>query len=319
MAIRSLFDVPAPAKLNLFLHLRGRRADGYHLLDSLMGADRLVRHAALRAAGRRRPGAFAISAPRCRRTTSRCEAARALQGASGTSLGVDIAIDKRVPWSAGLGGGSSDAASTLLALNRLWALELAARAAAADRPVARGPTCRSSRRHPGARRRRRRGAGAGRRGSRRCSRSSSRPPGSTPGASSAAGRWRKWWRLLESRAFPKGKHPGRILPTASGATIFRAAATESLSRCRTRDGRAPGHVRQQPHDGVGERGVRMGGARRGAFGSDAERLAFGLVEPDVPLPGAPSARRLGPARVSASRQREPPAELKVCSESCRPV
>ena len=122
MAIRSLLDVPAPAKLNLFLHLRGRRADGYHLLDSLMvpidWCDTLHFERRDDGALARRDLGTVLPAD-----DLSLRAARALQAASGTSLGADIAIDKRVPWSAGLGGGSSDAASTLLALNRLWALD----------------------------------------------------------------------------------------------------------------------------------------------------------------------------------------------------
>ncbi|MEO7056282.1 MAG: 4-(cytidine 5'-diphospho)-2-C-methyl-D-erythritol kinase [Caldimonas sp.] len=121
MAVTAFYDVPAPAKLNLHLHVLGRRADGYHLLDSLMvlidWADTL--HFELRTDGtlaRHDTGAALPSDDLCLR------AARALQRASGTTLGADITVDKRVPWGAGLGGGSSDAASTLLALNRLWAL-----------------------------------------------------------------------------------------------------------------------------------------------------------------------------------------------------
>jgi len=122
MTWRAIHDVLAPAKLNLFLHVIGRRADGYHLLQSVFvlidwcdtlhferrDDARLVRHdltAALPADDL------------CLR------AARALQQASGCPLGADISIDKQVPWGAGMGGGSSDAASTLLALNRLWGLD----------------------------------------------------------------------------------------------------------------------------------------------------------------------------------------------------
>jgi 4-diphosphocytidyl-2-C-methyl-D-erythritol kinase len=121
MTLRALYDVPAPAKLNLFLHVVGRRADGYHLLQSLFvlidWADTL--HFESRADGaltRQDLGPTLPADDLCLR------AARALQSASGTRLGADISILKRVPWGAGLGGGSSDAASTLLALNRLWAL-----------------------------------------------------------------------------------------------------------------------------------------------------------------------------------------------------
>ncbi len=117
----ALYDVPAPAKLNLFLHVVGRRPDGYHLLQSAFVLidwhDTL--HFEQRADGRLARhdlGALLPDDDLCLR------AARALQAASGSPLGADISIDKQVPWGAGLGGGSSDAASTLLALNRLWGL-----------------------------------------------------------------------------------------------------------------------------------------------------------------------------------------------------
>lgn len=121
MSLAALHDVPAPAKINLFLHIVGRRADGYHLLQSpfqlIDWADRL--HFERRADGRLQRHDLGAALPEddlCLR------AARALQAASGTALGADISIDKQVPWGAGMGGGSSDAASTLLALNRLWGL-----------------------------------------------------------------------------------------------------------------------------------------------------------------------------------------------------
>ena len=128
MTLRALHDVQAPAKLNLFLHVVGRRADGYHLLQSLFvlidWADRL--HFERREDGRlarhdlyRDPNDPAAALP----AEDLClRAARSLAAASGTSLGVDIHLDKRLPAGAGMGGGSSDAASTLLALNRLWGL-----------------------------------------------------------------------------------------------------------------------------------------------------------------------------------------------------
>jgi len=117
----SLTDVLAPAKLNLFLHIVGRRADGYHLLQSVFvlvdWADTL--HFERRADGRLARHDLGPALP----ADDLClRAARALQAASGTSYGADISIDKQVPWGAGMGGGSSDAASTLLALNRLWGL-----------------------------------------------------------------------------------------------------------------------------------------------------------------------------------------------------
>jgi 4-diphosphocytidyl-2-C-methyl-D-erythritol kinase len=121
MALRALYDVPAPAKLNLFLHVVGRRADGYHLLQSAFvpidWCDTL--HFEVRADGRLARHDLGAALP----ADDLClRAARALQSASGTGLGVDLSIFKRIPSGAGMGGGSSDAASTLLALNRLWGL-----------------------------------------------------------------------------------------------------------------------------------------------------------------------------------------------------
>jgi 4-diphosphocytidyl-2-C-methyl-D-erythritol kinase len=122
MTLRALYDLPAPAKLNLFLHVVGRRSDGYHLLQSIFvlidWADTL--HMERRDDGRLQRHDLGPTLP----ADDLClRAARALQAASGTTLGADISIDKQVPWGAGLGGGSSDAATTLLALNRLWGLD----------------------------------------------------------------------------------------------------------------------------------------------------------------------------------------------------
>ncbi|HSV71822.1 MAG TPA: 4-(cytidine 5'-diphospho)-2-C-methyl-D-erythritol kinase [Methylibium sp.] len=121
MSLAVLHDVPAPAKLNLFLHVVGRRDDGYHLLQSAFAlidwCDTL--HFERRGDGRLARHDLGVALP----ADDLClRAARLLQAESGTALGVDLSIDKRVPWGAGLGGGSSDAASTLLALNRLWEL-----------------------------------------------------------------------------------------------------------------------------------------------------------------------------------------------------
>jgi 4-diphosphocytidyl-2-C-methyl-D-erythritol kinase len=121
MPLRALYDVPAPAKLNFFLHVIGRRADGYHLLQSLFvlidWCDTL--HFERRDDGRLARHDLGEPLP----ADDLClRAARALQQASGTALGADLSIDKRLPSGAGMGGGSSDAASTLLALNRLWGL-----------------------------------------------------------------------------------------------------------------------------------------------------------------------------------------------------
>jgi len=114
---------PAPAKLNLFLHILGRRADGYHELQTCFQFVDLCDdiHLAVRADGeiRRARGADGVAeeADLCVR------AARALKAAAGSSLGVDIDVVKRIPMGAGLGGGSSDAATCLVALNRLWRLD----------------------------------------------------------------------------------------------------------------------------------------------------------------------------------------------------
>jgi 4-diphosphocytidyl-2-C-methyl-D-erythritol kinase len=113
-------DFPAPAKLNLFLHVVGRRADGYHLLQSVFTlidrADRLRFRV-------RRDGVVArandvAGVPEQEDLTVR--AALLLREASGTPLGADIEVEKHIPMGAGLGGGSSDAATTLIVLDRLW-------------------------------------------------------------------------------------------------------------------------------------------------------------------------------------------------------
>lgn len=119
--MRALFDVAAPGKLNLFLHVVGRRADGYHLLQSLFV---LIDWCDTLHFERRADGALARHdlGPALPADDLCLRAARLLQAESGTRLGADISVDKAVPWGAGMGGGSSDAASTLLALNRLWDL-----------------------------------------------------------------------------------------------------------------------------------------------------------------------------------------------------
>jgi 4-diphosphocytidyl-2-C-methyl-D-erythritol kinase len=111
---------PAPAKLNLFLHVTGRRDDGYHELQTLFlfldAGDELefqVTDNGIIRQTRSIPG-VADDVDLCQR------AARLLQQHSGTSLGADITLHKRLPAGGGLGGGSSDAATTLVALNHLW-------------------------------------------------------------------------------------------------------------------------------------------------------------------------------------------------------
>jgi 4-diphosphocytidyl-2-C-methyl-D-erythritol kinase len=119
--MKALYELPAPAKLNLFLHVIGRRADGYHLLQSVFvlidWCDTL--HVERRDDGRLERHDLGLALP----ADDLClRAARALQRESGTPFGADVSIDKRLPSGAGMGGGSSDAATTLLALNRLWDL-----------------------------------------------------------------------------------------------------------------------------------------------------------------------------------------------------
>ena len=122
---------PAPAKLNLFLHVTGRRPDGYHTLQTLfqfldVGDDLqfdVTRDGRI---------ARANSLPGVPEDRDLCvRAARLLQAASGSTQGAIIHLDKRLPLGGGLGGGSSDAATTLLALNELWGCGLAADALAA--------------------------------------------------------------------------------------------------------------------------------------------------------------------------------------------
>jgi 4-diphosphocytidyl-2-C-methyl-D-erythritol kinase len=114
--------LPAPAKLNLMLHILGRRADGYHELQTLFQfldfADELG--FALRQDGEIRLHTTIDGVPHDSNLIVR--AARSLQQASGTRLGADIWLDKRLPMGGGIGGGSSDAATTLLGLDQLWQL-----------------------------------------------------------------------------------------------------------------------------------------------------------------------------------------------------
>lgn len=118
---RLFLGLPAPAKLNLFLHVTGRRADGYHELQSLMVPIGLADLLDLES---RDDGAISRSGDIIGATENDLcvRAASLLQRESRTRLGVDIAVEKRIPAGSGMGGGSSDAATTLLALNRLWRL-----------------------------------------------------------------------------------------------------------------------------------------------------------------------------------------------------
>jgi 4-diphosphocytidyl-2-C-methyl-D-erythritol kinase len=120
----SLRNCLAPAKLNLFLHITGRRPDGYHSLQTVF---QLLDWGDLLHFTRRDDGAVTrkTDVPGVAEADDLVvRAARLLQRHTGTRFGVEIEIDKRLPMGAGLGGGSSDAATTLLALNRLWGLAL---------------------------------------------------------------------------------------------------------------------------------------------------------------------------------------------------
>ena len=115
---------PAPAKINLFLHVTGRRADGYHTLQSafqLLDFSDTV-YLKIRTDNQILRIKDVAGVPAQQDLCVR--AAAALQKATNCQLGVEIAIEKRIPMGGGLGGGSSDAATVLLALNRLWELNL---------------------------------------------------------------------------------------------------------------------------------------------------------------------------------------------------
>ena len=122
--MKELRDLPAPAKLNLFLHITGRRADGYHLIESVFQLidwqDTI--HLSLREDAIISREDLLPSASVLPEDDLCTRAARALQLATGCTLGAHIKLEKRIPAQAGMGGGSSDAATCLLGLNRLWDL-----------------------------------------------------------------------------------------------------------------------------------------------------------------------------------------------------
>ena len=139
-ALESLW--PAPAKLNLFLHVTGRRADGYHDLQTLFQLIDLTDSIGVTVRSDGQIERVAGPAEVAPESDLVVRAARALQAASGTALGASLRVVKRIPIGGGLGGGSSDAATTLLVLNRLWgcgltvqALSKLGRVLGADVPV----------------------------------------------------------------------------------------------------------------------------------------------------------------------------------------
>lgn len=114
--------LPAPAKLNLWLHILGRRADGYHELETVF---QFLEHADQLSFEVRQDGEIRLHdtlASVAHESNLIVRAARGLQQASGCTLGADIWLDKVLPMGGGIGGGSSDAATTLLALDHLWQL-----------------------------------------------------------------------------------------------------------------------------------------------------------------------------------------------------
>lgn len=116
--------LPAPAKLNLFLHITGRRPDGYHLLQTVF---QFLEQADTLHFSRREDGIITLTpdipgVPAGSNLIVR--AARLLQAHTGSTTGANIRLEKRLPMGGGIGGGSSDAATTLLGLNRLWGLNL---------------------------------------------------------------------------------------------------------------------------------------------------------------------------------------------------
>jgi 4-diphosphocytidyl-2-C-methyl-D-erythritol kinase len=125
--MKAIYDVPAPAKLNLFLHITGRKPDGYHLIQSVFmlidWCDTL--HFELRTDGQiTRADIHSENTEILPAEDLTVRAAKALQQACGTTLGAHISLEKKIPSQAGMGGGSSDAASCLLALQRLWGVKL---------------------------------------------------------------------------------------------------------------------------------------------------------------------------------------------------
>lgn len=122
MASHDVLVAPAPAKVNLFLHVTGRRSDGYHLIESLFALVDLADSVAL---VRRADGAIVRGGDVpgvSEQVDLAMRAAAALKSQAQVPWGVTITVDKRIPMGAGLGGGSSDAATVLLGLNRLWGL-----------------------------------------------------------------------------------------------------------------------------------------------------------------------------------------------------
>jgi len=119
-----MLTLPAPAKLNLFLHVTGRRADGYHELQTAFQFLDLQDEITLSAHPDKQIRRLTHWADVAEGDDLMVKAAHRLADCTGVSTGVDISIEKNIPMGAGLGGGSSDAATVLCGLNRLWGLDL---------------------------------------------------------------------------------------------------------------------------------------------------------------------------------------------------
>ena len=122
-----MLTLPAPAKLNLFLHITGRRADGYHELQTVFQFIDLQDTITLAERSDQQINRVTRWSEVAEEDDLMVRAAQKLANSCGISAGVDIAIEKHIPMGAGLGGGSSDAATVLCGLNLLWGLDLSNR------------------------------------------------------------------------------------------------------------------------------------------------------------------------------------------------
>ena len=123
MADPARLSIPAPAKINLYLHLTGKRSDGYHLLDSLIafvGIHDRVLVAPADGLSLTIEGPFGDDLKGTQTDNLVLKAARRLADSAGTEAGADIRLDKRLPVASGIGGGSADAAAALTGLSELW-------------------------------------------------------------------------------------------------------------------------------------------------------------------------------------------------------
>lgn len=126
MADPAILSIPAPAKINLYLHVTGKRPDGYHLLDSLIafaGIQDRVSVAPADGVSLTIEGPYGDDLKGTQADNLVLRAARHLGAAAGTEAGADIRLDKRLPVASGIGGGSADAAAALTGLSELWGVD----------------------------------------------------------------------------------------------------------------------------------------------------------------------------------------------------